>query len=195
MASTLTLTELTNALKSVMAAINSVGTSIDVRLHELHELATRIDAKMDRLEHPNVEIEQPKASRAKKATKAPEVSVVKRRTTTSKKVAESDGDMPVDNSDEEEEPKPKPKSKSKAVPKSAPKRVTVQSAFKDKYKEDPSYFDEYITEDVRLSLSDENPGLNTLSGDKLLALQLKVYYTFIKETYPDVLTELKAAMM
>jgi hypothetical protein len=69
------------------------------------------------------------------------------------------------------------------------------SAFKDKYKEDPAYFDEYLTEDVKASLADEHDGLNSLTGDKLLALQLKVYYTFIKETYPDLLNELKASMM
>ena len=131
------------------------------------------------------------------ARSAAAVSVVKRKASSKKADSDDDTSHPQSEDEpEEEEEKPKPKPKSKAAPKAAaPKRVTVMSAFKDKYKEDPSFFDEYITEDVKSSLADEHPGLDSLTGDKLLALQLKVYYTFIKETYPDLLNELKAAVM
>ncbi len=201
---TITLADLNAAIKPILAAIATLSANLDVKIHETYILTTCIDAKVDRLEHPNVEIEQPKV--VKKKTKAVEKSVtpalMKRRAKSSNiKTADSD-DEPTAAPDSEEEPevetppKLKVKAKSKAAPKAvAPKRVTVMSAFKDKYKEDPAYFDEYLTEDVKASLADEHDGLNSLTGDKLLALQLKVYYTFIKETYPDLLNELKASMM
>jgi hypothetical protein len=212
-----TLTDLSNATKPINAAIATLSARMDTLLHEITVSLTRIDAKVDRLEHHNVEIEPPRATvnrRKQPKVEDSDPTPIKRRgaAKSSKTATDSkkskDVEEPTEPDSEEEQsnvesgdevvvelPKPKAKPKSKAAPKpTAPKRVTVMSAFKDKYKEDPAFFDEYITDDVKESLSEEYPGLKTLEGDKLLALELKVYYPFIKENYAELLNELKAAM-
>ncbi len=68
------------------------------------------------------------------------------------------------------------------------------TAFKKVFSETPDYFDEYLTDEIIEDLEDQNPTLKTLTGDKLAALQCKVYYTHMNKTHPEVLKELRDSM-
>lgn len=184
----ISISDLANALKPIMAAINSIKADTNVKLSEIQELAEKISIQLDTLGYSNVSIEQPVTR--KKATKAETAkpAIVKRGSKAVSKAEEQSADESAEEPSEEEQPK----RKSKAVPAKAPKRVTIMSAFKDKYKENPKFFDSYLTVDVKADIANEFPQLKTLTGDKLQALEIKAYYAFIKENYAELLNELKA---
>ena len=204
----LTLSELNSALKPLMSAINISKTEATAINQEICEKLECILARLDLLEHQQVPIETQKPAKKKSAAsdepvKKPVVNRVLNRTTASKKTeveeskkeaSESDHEESDAESEKQEAPEPAKRKKAAAVKPTAPKRVTIMSAFKETYERDPTYFDEYLTPEVRESLAQKTPQLNELTGKKLQALELTTYYKYMASEHKELLVDLRDSM-
>lgn len=80
-------------------------------------------------------------------------------------------------------------------PKAAPvasRPINKMEFFKQQYSADPSYFDEYLTSQVKDAIRKEHKEWAALSGDQLLSEERKAFYAYMKDYYDDQLQAMKS---
>lgn len=213
MSKSLTLTDLTRALKPLLDAIASNG----MQISEMHPMLTDLHTKMDLLDQNNEESEE---EPVKKVAKKKVVKKVLPKKRAAKKPAKR-GIKTVDEPEPEPEPEPesasgsedesgsddevvetkkpvklvkttkKPK-KTKVVKK--PRLPNKMEYFNIMFDEDEDYFSTYITgDDVEQINADNEDKWEGLEGEPLRKARRTAYYHFMKDNHDNTLKIMKSA--
>lgn len=85
----------------------------------------------------------------------------------------------------------KPVATRAAKPATATRQINKMEFFKQRYSEDPKYFDEYLTPAVKTAVRSEHPEWKSLSGDALVAEERKAFYSYMTKNHDKELIAMK----
>jgi hypothetical protein len=212
MAKPVTLAELNTALKPLFEAIKRLSedqTHSNAQVSELHSITSALSAKMDILSN-NIDSKEAdaKSKTVKKTTRkttktTEEPKVVKMPTKIGSKVVDPEPMQDPEQEAEpvlEDEPEAEPQVEEKKIPtkkalptkaKAKPKvqakpksnaKLNKMTYFNLAYEKTPEVFDEYLTEEVKTELAEQNSDTwSKASKVELAKLQKAAYYAYMKD--------------